>query len=88
MSDGDTFCDQSGLLNITCVPDVCVGPPALDCDDANQCTDDGVCDPVSGCPGSTNSAAGAACDFIAVGDGFCDGGGPGSGTCDGAGACI
>lgn len=77
VSDGDSFCDQSRLLNVTCVPDVCAGTPPLDCDDANQCTDDGVCDPVTGCPGSTDSSAGTACDFIAVGDGFCDG----AGTC-------
>ncbi|MGD8825343.1 MAG: hypothetical protein PVI24_10205 [Myxococcales bacterium] len=74
VSDGDTFCDQSRLLNVTCVADACA---STTCDDGNQCTDDGVCDPVSGCPGSTNTAAGAACDFASVGDGLCDG----AGTC-------
>jgi len=78
VSDGDTFCDQTRLLNVTCVPDVCVGPPALNCDDFNQCTDDAACDPVSGCPGSTPSLSGTVCDFVAVGDGLCDG----------AGACV
>lgn len=75
VSDGDTFCDQSRLLNVTCVADAC---GATSCDDGNQCTDDGVCDPVSGCPGSTNSPAGTTCDFASVGDGLCDG----------AGACV
>jgi hypothetical protein len=78
VSDGDTFCDQSRQLNVTCVADICVGPPVLSCDDGNQCTDDGVCDPISGCPGSTPSLSGAACDFASVGDGLCDG----------AGACV
>ncbi len=78
VSDGDSFCDQTRLLSVTCVPDACAGPPVVTCDDFNQCTDDGVCDPVSGCPGSTNSAAGVACDYVAVGDGLCDG----------AGACV
>lgn len=78
VSDGDTFCDQTRLLNVTCVPDVCVGPPVVSCDDANQCTDDPACDPVSGCASSTPSLSGTACDFVAVGDGLCDG----------AGACI
>jgi hypothetical protein len=77
VSDGDAFCNQSRLLNVTCVPDVCVGPPVVSCDDGNQCTDDGVCDPVSGCPGSTPSLDGTACNFAAVGDGLCDG----AGTC-------
>ena len=74
VSDGDTFCDQTRFVTVDCVPDVCVG---LSCDDGNQCTDDGACDPVNGCPGSTPSLSGAACDFIAVGDGLCDG----AGTC-------
>lgn len=75
VGDGDNFCNQTRLLNVTCVPDVCVGPPVLDCDDGNQCTDDGACNPVNGCPGSTNSAAGAVCDYLAPGDGLCDGAG-------------
>ncbi len=77
-SDGDSFCDQTRLLNVTCVPDACIGPPVVSCDDGIQCTDDGVCDPVSGCPGSTPSLDGTVCDFVAVGDG----------VCDGAGACV
>ncbi|MGB5704058.1 MAG: hypothetical protein WBM48_14645, partial [Polyangiales bacterium] len=72
VSDGDTFCDQSRLLNVTCVADTCIG---LSCDDGNQCTDDGACDPVSGCPGSTPSLDGTVCDFATTGDGVCDGAG-------------
>jgi len=75
VSDGDTFCDQSRLLQVNCVPDVCVGPPVLSCDDGNQCTNDGVCDPITGCPGSTNSPAGTVCTLVAPGDGLCDGAG-------------
>jgi hypothetical protein len=74
VSDGDTFCDQSRLLNVTCVNNAC---GSVSCNDANQCTDDGVCDPVSGCPAKTNSPAGTACDFASVGDGLCNG----AGTC-------
>jgi hypothetical protein len=75
VSDGDSFCNQTRLLNVTCVPNACGG---VSCNDGNQCTNDGVCDPVSGCPGSTNSPAGTVCNYIAVGDGFCNG----------AGACV
>jgi len=78
VGDGDSFCDQTRQLAVACVPDVCVGPPVVSCDDANQCTDDGTCDPVSGCPGSTPSLSGSACDFAA----------PGDGLCDGSGACV
>ena len=50
------------------------------CNDGNQCTSDGNCDPQSGqCPTPTPEAPGTACDA---------GGGPGSGTCDGAGNCT
>ena len=75
VSDGDSFCDQTRLLNVTCVPDACIGPPVVTCDDGNQCTDDGTCDPVSGCPGSTPSLSGTVCDFVTAGDGVCDGAG-------------
>jgi len=94
VSDGDSFCDQSRLLSVTCVADACVST----CDDGNQCTDDGVCDPVSGCPGSTDSPAGTACDFATVGDGLCDGAGAcvecltatdcTGGVCNGSGLCV
>lgn len=78
VSDGDSFCNQTRLLSVTCVPDACAGPPVMTCDDSNQCTDDGTCDPVNGCPGSTPSLSGTACNFVSVGDGLCDG----------AGACV
>lgn len=75
VSDGDSFCDQTRLLTVDCVADVCAGSPPVSCDDGNQCTDDGACDPVGGCPGSTNSLEGTACDFTSTGDGLCDGAG-------------
>jgi hypothetical protein len=75
VSDGDSFCNQTRLLNVICVADACGG---VSCDDTNQCTDDGTCNPVSGCPGSTPSPSGTACNFASVGDGLCNG----------AGACV
>lgn len=72
VSDGDTFCDQSRLLEVNCVVDGCDG---VTCDDGNQCTDDGTCDPVAGCPATTPSLEGTACDFVSTGDGLCDGAG-------------
>ena len=42
-SDGDACTGED-----TCVAGVCTGGPALDCDDANLCTDDS-CDPGLGC---------------------------------------
>jgi len=36
VSDGDSFCNQTRLLSVTCVPDVRAGPPVMSCDDSNS----------------------------------------------------
>src|SRR5262249_42846852 len=71
-SDGNV-CDGAE----TCKAGVCVGGPALDCDDHNACTADS-CDPVAGCK-HTPVSDGTSC----VPSGGCGG----TGTCQ-AGQCT
>ena len=50
-------CDDNDTCTPTdiCQDGACVGTGALDCDDANVCTDD-TCDPVDGCQHTNNTA--------------------------------
>lgn len=64
----------------TCSGGSCVGGPAPNCDDMNQCTNDS-CSPMVGCV-NTNSSNGTACGDSGMG--ACDD----PDTCDGFGNCV
>ncbi|MFQ5478390.1 MAG: DUF4215 domain-containing protein, partial [Candidatus Binatia bacterium] len=68
-----------------CSAGVCVGGPALDCDDSNVCTDD-FCDPAQGCSYVANSAPCDDGDACSAGDACAGGacfGGPALSCTDG-----
>jgi len=68
--DDPGTCQEDG----TCFVDRCVD---VLCEDSNQCTDDGTCNPATGlCEGAGSSPAGTTCD---QNDGL---------VCDGAGSCV
>ena len=77
-TDGTTCTDGSACTTAdACAGGVCVGGPALNCDDSNVCTDD-TCNPATGCVHTNNTAScndGNACTTAdACAGGVCVGG--------------
>ncbi|MEZ4461526.1 MAG: hypothetical protein R3E66_17760 [bacterium] len=88
--DDGTACDDASACTTSdlCVAGECTGQ-ALSCDDGNECTDD-VCDDVTGCANTNNTAScddGDPCTTgDTCGDGVCNSGGPES--CDDQNPCT
>ncbi len=57
-----TACDDGNACTSsdTCVTGTCTGGPAVNCDDANPCTDD-ACDPATGCTHTNNTVQYGTC---------------------------
>jgi len=73
--ENGTLCDDldNCTLNDHCAAGTCLGPAALDCDDANPCTDD-ACDPDSGCVNIPNDENPCLDDDVCNGDESCTNG--------------
>src|SRR5206468_5663715 len=84
-------CDDGSACTTSdrCAEGICVGGPAPDCEDSNECTDDS-CDPASGCQHSSNTSScddGNACTTTdTCSAGSCAGGPPPS--CDDGNPCT
>jgi hypothetical protein len=87
---GATCSDDNACTTMDgCVDGDCIGGPPLDCDDQNECTDDG-CDAASGCTHTNNTLGCEDGDACTVSD-VCAGGGCTAGTalnCDDGNPCT
>lgn len=65
-----TLCDDGNACTQadTCQNGLCVGGNLVVCTASNSCQDPGTCDPVTGCPATTNKANGTDCGERSSGD--------------------